>query len=149
MPKLPSVIDELASALNGLLQQSAVIGADAEEIDPAAVQAAVDALARYDLARDRVDLDAVTLPVRTVITLQDGAITGVMTDSPHPCEVAVIDYDVDNDWEGADMAAIPQEGSKETMMAQAFKLIPAHNPPRVAVMFNAVVTHDCPTPSKH
>lgn len=96
-----------------------------------------------ELQRDRTDLDAVTLPTRLVITVQDGAISGVLTDSRLPLEVAIIDYDIEADWKGEDMVSVPQTDGHPDVMAMGFLLRPTPLPERTLQLHRAVYRAGC------
>lgn len=135
MCKQLPLIEELATALNSLLAGS---------ISPEDAQLV---LARYDLERDRTDLDAATLPTELVVVIDDGSVTAVLTNSHQALEVTIVDYDVDLD-DPSTLAAIPQTNGK-TMFAHAFTVTPTRDEVWVQKTRQAIFVADCPTASVH
>jgi hypothetical protein len=101
------------------------------------------AISRFELERDRTDLDSATLPTRLVITIENGTLSACITDSPHAIEVAVISYDVPDDWDGEDMVMVPQAGGAPSVAGQGFLLRPGHLPDRVRELHRAVYRAGC------
>lgn len=139
MPEQVTLVDELASALNALLEGRVDYRADA-----------IAAMQRYELERDRTDLDAATLPVRVVVILEDGLITSALTDFPNSCELTVIDYSDAKGpgWEPVSFTQIPQIGGGFEP-AHAYNITPREMPGRVAELCRAVFVADCASPSTH
>ena len=150
-PNTVPLLDELASALNAARQEirrlhnvltpkyEGKIGEPDLEIASQADQA----ISRFEIERDRADLDAATLPTVLVIALQDGAISNILTDSRLPVEVAIINYDIDADWKGEDMVSVPQTDGHPDVMAVGYLLRPGVMPERVRQLHRAVYRAGC------
>lgn len=138
------LVDELVSALAAAREEICRIQNQGNEgtPDPSVLDMTQAAIDRFELERDRTDLNAATLPARIVITLQDGALTACITDSTHPIEVAVVCYDVPSDWDGENMVMVPQHGA-EPVAAQGFLLEPGHMPERTRELHRAVYRAGC------
>lgn len=137
------LVDELASALNAARQELRRLASRAPDADLTVTAQADQAIGRFELERDRTDLDAATLPARLVITVQEGAISSVLTDSRLPLEVAIIDYDVEADWNGEDMVSVPQTNGHPDVMAMGFLLRPTLLPERTLQLHRAVYRAGC------
>lgn len=142
-PNTVPLVDELASALNAARQELRRLAGQAVDPDPSIVTQADQAVGRFELERDRTDLDAATLPTRLIIAVQDGAISGVLTDSALPLEVAIINYDIGDDWKGEDMVSVPQSDGHPDVMASGYLLRPAFLPERARQLHRAVYRAGC------
>lgn len=146
-PLVDELILALISARHELIRLQNEQG-DKLDLDSSILDQAEAAVSRYDVERDRTDLDAATLPNRTVITLEGGCVTSVLTDAPGQTECVIIDYDVDEDWDGEGMVSIPQTGA-DAAMAQAFVILPHRMPVRVRELYAAVVRACSPSKATH
>ena len=104
------LLDELVSALAMVREEICRIRTQGNEVepDPFVLDAAQAAINRYELERDRSDLDSATLPVRIVMTLQDNAITSMITDNQRPIELVTVNYDVPPICDARTLVAVPQ-----------------------------------------
>ena len=152
------LVDELASALNAAREElrrlHAVLTPQYEgkigEPDLEIAVQADEAINRFELERDRTDLDAVTLPIKLIVTIENGAVSGLLTDSRQAIEIGIIDYDVPNtaSWTGENMASIPQttpEGSPPApdAVAYGFLTLPGYNPARTLQLHRALYRAGC------
>jgi hypothetical protein len=82
-------------------------------------------------------------PLRLVVTVQNGAISGVLTDSDLPLEVAIIDYDVGDRWDGEYMTSVPQDNGNPDAMAIGLLVKPVLLPERTNELHRAVYRAGC------
>lgn len=151
-PAAVPLVDELVSALAAAREEICRIRNQGNEgtPDPSVLDMTQAAINRFELERDRTDLDAVTLPIKLIVTIENGSVSGLLTDSRQAIEIGIIDYDVPNtaSWTGENMASIPQttpDGSPPApdAVAYGFLTLPGYNPARTLQLHRALYRAGC------
>lgn len=134
------LLDELVSALAMVREEICRIRTQGNQVepDPFVLDAAQAAITRYELERDRSDLDSATLPVRIVMSLQDNAITSMITDNQRPIELVTVNYDVPPICDARTLVAVPQPSGPPIPAMGRIDLIP-RNPEFTGRIHQAVL----------
>ena len=141
MDSLP-LVDELILALNaarkGLRQLE---NQETEPVDPNLLQRVDQALDRFKTEHEQ-GIRQTQQAIKLVLTIQQGEISSILTNSPVPLEVAIVNYTIGDDWGGEDMVSIPQTDGTFTL-AEGYLARATHLPDRVTELHRAVYRAGC------
>lgn len=131
------LMDELVSALSAAREELKRLKTE----DAGVLDLTNAAITRYDLERDRSDLDAATLPPQLVVVVQDGEITGLISDHKSLLVTVIeyIDEQILDDIRPETLSLIPQSPGEQPAPAASYQVNAAHNPNRVMEMSRAVL----------